>query len=55
MAPDGPKSWKSKTIKQGWLHFKGISGMTLQGRGLIDGRGEKWWNHHSRPDKVSRF
>ncbi|KAB1202085.1 hypothetical protein CJ030_MR8G018178 [Morella rubra] len=55
MAPDGPKSWKSKTIKQGWLHFKGISGMTLQGRGLIDGRGERWWNHHSRPDKALSF
>jgi hypothetical protein len=56
MAPDGPKAWKQKNGKlDSWVVFQSITGMSLQGDGLIDGRGEKWWNLHKRPEKVSNF
>ncbi|KMT14158.1 hypothetical protein BVRB_4g079790 [Beta vulgaris subsp. vulgaris] len=50
MAPDGPESWPKNSSKRQWIIFYRIHGLTLQGGGLIDGRGEKWWNlpckHH---------
>ncbi|KAI5326247.1 hypothetical protein L3X38_035321 [Prunus dulcis] len=44
VAPSGPNKWSSRNSKSDWLDFYGIHGMTMQGDGLIDGRGEKWWN-----------
>uniref|UniRef100_A0A5B6YUD9 Polygalacturonase n=1 Tax=Davidia involucrata TaxID=16924 RepID=A0A5B6YUD9_DAVIN len=42
--PDGPKKWPKNSSKRQWLVFYRINGMSMQGGGLIDGRGEKWWN-----------
>ncbi|KAG4913848.1 hypothetical protein JHK85_055238 [Glycine max] len=42
--PDGPDSWPLSSRKRQWLVFYRINGMLMQGSGLIDGRGEKWWN-----------
>ncbi|KAG6702431.1 hypothetical protein I3842_07G034200 [Carya illinoinensis] len=44
MPPDGPDSWPIKYSKKQWLVFYRISRLSLQGGGVIDGRGEKWWN-----------
>lgn len=52
MPPDGPKSWPKNNSKRQWLVFYRIDGMTMQGSGLIDGRGEKWWNLPCKPQKV---
>lgn len=54
MAPDNPDSWPSNS-RRNWLVFYRTDGIALQGGGLIDGRGEKWWNLPCKPHKVSIF
>ncbi|KAH8507143.1 hypothetical protein H0E87_009597 [Populus deltoides] len=51
MPPDGPESWPSKMNKRQWLVFYRINGMSMRGGGVIDGRGEKWWNLPCKPHK----
>ena len=52
MPPDGPESWPKNNSRHQWLVFYRINGMSLEGRGLIDGRGEKWWDLPCKPHKV---
>ncbi|XP_009615869.1 polygalacturonase At1g48100-like [Nicotiana tomentosiformis] len=51
MPPDGPDSWPKSVSKRQWLVFYRIDGMSMQGGGLIDGKGEKWWNLPCKPHK----
>ncbi|KAK9292628.1 hypothetical protein L1049_020603 [Liquidambar formosana] len=51
MPPDGPDSWPPKNSKRQWLVFYRINGMSMQGGGLVDGRGEKWWDLPCKPHK----
>ncbi|KAK6260381.1 Glycoside hydrolase [Theobroma cacao] len=51
MPPDGPDAWPENTSKRQWLVFYRINGMSLQGGGLIDGRGQKWWDLPCKPHK----
>ncbi|KAK9136613.1 hypothetical protein Sjap_007207 [Stephania japonica] len=51
MPPDGPNSWPRNNSKRQWLVFYRIDGMSLQGGGLLDGKGEKWWNLPCKPHK----
>ncbi|XP_022897298.1 polygalacturonase At1g48100-like [Olea europaea var. sylvestris] len=51
MPPDGPDSWPRTFSKRQWLVFYRINGMLMQGGGLIDGRGENWWNLPCKPHK----
>ncbi|GMN44098.1 hypothetical protein TIFTF001_013293 [Ficus carica] len=43
-APDRPTKWSAGESKKEWLVFKTIRRMTMQGSGVIDGKGAKWWN-----------
>jgi hypothetical protein len=52
MAPDGPESWPKNNSRRQWLVFYRINGMSLEGSGLIDGRGQKWWDLPCKPHKV---
>lgn len=52
MPPDGPDNWPSNLSRRQWLVFYRVDGMSLQGGGLIDGRGEEWWNLPCKPHKV---
>ena len=52
MPPDGPESWPKNNSRHQWLVFYRINGMSLEGSGLIDGRGEKWWDLPCKPHKV---
>lgn len=52
--PDGPDSWPKNISKRQWLVFYRINGMSMQGDGVIDGRGEKWWNLPCKPHKVTK-
>lgn len=52
MPPDGPESWPKNNSRHQWLVFYRINGMSLEGNGLIDGRGEKWWDLPCKPHKV---
>ncbi|XP_047322783.1 polygalacturonase At1g48100-like [Impatiens glandulifera] len=49
--PDGPDSWPKYYSKRQWLVFYRISGMTMQGSGVVDGRGDKWWDLPCKPHK----
>ncbi|XP_054803880.1 polygalacturonase At1g48100 [Prosopis cineraria] len=51
MPPDGPDSWPKNNSKRQWLVFYRIDGMSLEGGGLIDGRGQKWWDLPCKPRK----
>ncbi|XP_060167383.1 polygalacturonase At1g48100-like isoform X1 [Lycium barbarum] len=51
MPPDGPDSWPKNVSKKQWLVFYRINGMSMQGGGIIDGKGEKWWNLPCKPHK----
>ncbi|KAJ4950475.1 hypothetical protein NE237_027307 [Protea cynaroides] len=47
IAPNTPLAWKGIDSSQ-WLAFNGISGLTVSGPGLIDGRGSSWWSQSCR-------
>ncbi|XP_028791483.1 polygalacturonase At1g48100-like isoform X2 [Neltuma alba] len=55
MPPDGPESWPKNNSKRQWLVFYRIDGMSLEGVGVIDGRGQKWWDLPCKPHKAIRF
>lgn len=40
-APTNPKFWGSGLLQ--WLEFTKLQGITVQGKGIIDGRGSVWW------------
>ncbi|MFS8014191.1 putative endo-polygalacturonase [Helianthus anomalus] len=51
MPPDGPESWP-KNKRHKWLVFYMINQMIIKGSGLIDGRGQQWWDLPCKPHKV---
>lgn len=51
VAPDGPDLWPKNSSKRQWLIFYKTHGLTFQGSGLVDGRGDKWWNLTCKPHK----
>ncbi|KAH9296043.1 hypothetical protein KI387_039631, partial [Taxus chinensis] len=51
LAPDGPDSWAKNSSKLQWIVFYKLQDFTLQGRGVIDGNGEKWWNLPCKPHR----
>ncbi|CAH2072075.1 unnamed protein product, partial [Thlaspi arvense] len=48
---DGPESWPSGFNKRQWLVFYRINGMALIGVGVIDGRGQNWWDLPCKPHR----
>ncbi|KHN36947.1 Polygalacturonase [Glycine soja] len=52
MPPDGPESWPKNNSRHQWLVFYRINGMSPEGSGLVDRRGEKWWDLPCKPHKV---
>ncbi|KAK9070045.1 hypothetical protein SSX86_010444 [Deinandra increscens subsp. villosa] len=51
MPPDGPELWPKNNKRHKWLVFYRISNMTIKGIGLIDGKGQQWWNLPCQPHK----
>ncbi|XP_022720876.1 probable polygalacturonase At1g80170 [Durio zibethinus] len=43
IAPNGPDQWKAADLST-WLAFQGVNGLTIDGLGMIDGRGKGWWD-----------
>ncbi|KAH9308222.1 hypothetical protein KI387_036133, partial [Taxus chinensis] len=41
IAPVNPRVWGSGLLQ--WIQFVRVNGVTIQGNGLIDGRGSVWW------------
>ncbi|KAJ9179054.1 hypothetical protein P3X46_010878 [Hevea brasiliensis] len=56
IAPDDPNDWKGKDFGE-WLTFRYVNGLEVAGGGLLNGRGQAWWNisckHH--PGNILRF
>ncbi|KAH6799039.1 hypothetical protein C2S51_035523, partial [Perilla frutescens var. frutescens] len=46
VAPTDPSKWKcNANVCHQWIYFHQVDGLTLRGRGIIDGRGQKWWQN----------
>ncbi|XP_025812851.1 polygalacturonase At1g48100-like [Panicum hallii] len=43
LAHTGSTAWRSGVLTQ-WLEFKNVRGLTIQGRGTVDGQGSHWWS-----------
>ena len=41
IAPTSPNAWKSNLLW--WMDFTKLVGITIQGKGKIDGSGSVWW------------
>lgn len=41
IAPTNAKAWGSGLLQ--WLEFKKLKGITVRGKGIIDGQGSVWW------------
>lgn len=50
IAPTDPKAW-SKGLFQ-WLEFSKLVGITIQGKGTIDGKGSIWWQDQPYDDPL---
>ncbi|KAI5446645.1 hypothetical protein KIW84_014475 [Lathyrus oleraceus] len=53
MAPDGPECWPEEDSKNQWLVFYRLDQMTLNGTGIIEGNGERWWNLPCKPHRAA--
>ncbi|KAK6928350.1 Glycoside hydrolase, family 28 [Dillenia turbinata] len=43
IAPTSPGPWGKGTLQ--WIQFKKLSGITITGKGTIDGQGSVWWKN----------
>lgn len=48
LAPTNSKAWGLGLLQ--WLEFKKLVGITIQGKGIIDGRGSVWWQDSTLDD-----
>ncbi|XP_027347524.1 polygalacturonase At1g48100-like [Abrus precatorius] len=44
VAPTSPNVWSRGLLQ--WLEFTKLVGITIQGKGVVDGRGSVWWQDH---------
>ncbi|XP_072992190.1 probable polygalacturonase At1g80170 [Typha latifolia] len=52
VAPDEPKDWDPKSPRA-WLTFSKLTGVRMQGGGVIDGSGSKWWASSCKINKTN--
>ncbi|KAK9751051.1 hypothetical protein RND81_02G238100 [Saponaria officinalis] len=52
VAPGEPKDWDPK-LSRVWLNFSNLTGVSFQGRGVIDGSGSKWWAASCKKNKTN--
>ncbi|MED6184431.1 hypothetical protein PIB30_047443 [Stylosanthes scabra] len=50
VAPTNSKAWGGGIFQ--WLEFSKLVGITIQGKGVIDGRGSVWWKDQSYDDPI---
>ncbi|KAF3784970.1 hypothetical protein EJ110_NYTH24957 [Nymphaea thermarum] len=51
LAPTSASAWGSGLLQ--WLEFTKLRGLTVQGQGVIDGRGAAWWGGTQSYDPLS--
>nr|GMD97011.1 probable polygalacturonase At1g80170 [Ipomoea batatas] len=54
IAPDEPKNWDPNNPRI-WLAFLNLTGVSFQGKGVIDGSGSKWWAASCKKNKSNAF
>lgn len=42
IAPTSSGAWRSGPIQ--WIEFGKLQGITVRGKGVLDGQGSVWWN-----------
>ncbi|KAL7152524.1 hypothetical protein ABFS83_04G103800 [Erythranthe nasuta] len=42
VAPRDPEVWNGSNVHK-WLYFHGVKQLTVEGDGIIDGMGQRWW------------
>ncbi|XP_073147042.1 probable polygalacturonase At1g80170 isoform X2 [Henckelia pumila] len=47
IGPELPSEWDGKDAS-GWLGFKDVNGLIVDGFGTVDGRGQGWWDQSCR-------
>uniref|UniRef100_A0ACD5TD92 Uncharacterized protein n=1 Tax=Avena sativa TaxID=4498 RepID=A0ACD5TD92_AVESA len=47
-AKTGARAWGSGLLQ--WLEFTKLNGITIQGSGIINGRGQEWWTYSDHND-----
>lgn len=52
MAPDEPENWDAKYPRI-WLLFSQLNMASIQGGGIIDGSGSKWWASSCKRNKTN--
>uniref|UniRef100_A0A0E0JV42 RING-type domain-containing protein n=1 Tax=Oryza punctata TaxID=4537 RepID=A0A0E0JV42_ORYPU len=50
VAPEEPSEWNPASPRL-WLLFSGLAGARIEGGGLIDGSGSKWWANSCKIDR----
>ncbi|CAK9182756.1 unnamed protein product [Ilex paraguariensis] len=50
IAPTNSKAWGSGVLQ--WLQFTKLVGITIHGKGIIDGRGSVWWQDSPLDDPI---
>ncbi|CAN6237021.1 unnamed protein product [Urochloa humidicola] len=50
VAPEEPSEWDPRSPRL-WLLFTGLAGARIQGGGVIDGSGSKWWANSCKINK----
>lgn len=50
IAPTNSKAWGGGLLQ--WLEFTKLRGITIQGKGVIDGRGSVWWQDSPFDDPI---
>ncbi|CAM0881824.1 unnamed protein product [Alopecurus aequalis] len=48
LAPTNAKAWGSGLLQ--WLEFTKLNGLSIQGSGTINGRGQQWWTYSDPND-----
>lgn len=53
IAPTSSKPWGSGLLQ--WLEFTKLKGITIKGKGVIDGQGSVWWDDSVRKSIARNF
>ncbi|GLT33245.1 hypothetical protein SLA2020_078490 [Shorea laevis] len=52
MAATSSGAWKSDLLQ--WIEFTQLKGITIRGKGIIDGQGSSWWNTSPTYDPTAK-
>ncbi|XP_061369186.1 probable polygalacturonase At3g15720 [Gastrolobium bilobum] len=55
IAPKNVEAWEwAQNDRSAWVQFEGITGLVINGQGLVDGQGAAWWNDYNSHNDYDR-